>query len=141
MPPPIAMYSKILVGEPKKRASTMWRVVRRHVDVARLQQARTVGLRHAADAAHARLEAMALHLGIELRLVRAVADDQELRVGCAAQIRGIAAASTSMPCHPPKVPVKPITRSRSVKPRLGSDRALAPRAPPARSCPGRRRWG
>ena len=80
MPPPIAMYSKILVGDPKNLPSTMWRVVRRHVDVARLQQLRAVGLRHPADSADAGAEAVALDLGVELRLVRAVADDEELRI-------------------------------------------------------------
>ena len=50
IPPPSAMYSKILVGDPKNLLSTMWRAVRRDVDVARLEQARALDLRHAADA-------------------------------------------------------------------------------------------
>jgi len=55
-------------------------VVRRHVEVTGLQQARAVRLRDTADRPHAILDPVSCHLGVELRLVRPVADHQELDV-------------------------------------------------------------
>ena len=61
--------------------------------------------------------------------------------GTRAQIAGIAAASTSMPCQPPKVPVKPTTRSSSAKPRPCADRALLLRRRRARRSSGSAPFG
>ena len=52
--------------------------MRRDVDVARLQQPRPLVLRHSSDPPDPVVETMALDLGVELRLVRTVANQQEL---------------------------------------------------------------
>ena len=92
-------------------------VVRRHEDVARLQQPRAFGLRHAARPTS---RAPASRAAITASSTRCLYEPSPISRNCASgdswQIRGIAAASTSTPCQPPNVPVKPITRSDGVKP-------------------------
>ena len=77
IPPPIAMYSKIFVGDPKNLLSTMWLLCGDTIEVARLQQPRALRLRHPADALHPIVEAVALDFRVELRLVGAVADQEK----------------------------------------------------------------
>ena len=80
MPPPIAMYSKTFVGEPKNLPSTMWLLCGETKMSHAFSSRAPSACAHPADAPHPFVQAVTLDRPVQLRLVRAVANQQKLHL-------------------------------------------------------------